>query len=426
MLSVLLDRTARLAADVTIRRSPTLVSAQLRHLAAAVRQRADQPLVIELLDGDRVSFGTCAHVCLRVRDLLGLRALACPSLATLGEAFVDGHIDIDGDMATAISLAEALVDAADAPVIDRASLRPSRHSRHRDRDDIAFHYDVGNDFYRLWLDSRMVYSCAYFRQGDESLEIAQRDKLDHICRKLRLARGERLLDIGCGWGGLVLHAAREYGVHAVGITLSDAQLDWARARIAAEGLADRVEVLGLDYRDLPARFGPAAFDKVASIGMFEHVGLRNLAQYFAAITAVLRDRGLFLNHGITATDVQSRPVGSGVGEFIDRHVFPRGELPHLHVAVREASAQGFEVADVESLRPHYALTLRHWSQRLESNLTRAAVMIDDRRLRIWRVYLAGCAYGFRQGWMNIHQVLLSRQAEPGPTGLPLTREWIYR
>jgi cyclopropane-fatty-acyl-phospholipid synthase len=230
----------------------------------------------------------------------GLKALACPSLAALGEAFVDGHMDIEGRHGHRHLIAEALVDAADAPVIDRASIRPSRHSRHRDRDDIAFHYDVGNDFYRLWLDSRMVYSCAYFRQGDESLEIAQRDKLDHICRKLRLAPGERLLDIGCGWGGLVLHAAREYGVQAVGITLSNAQLDWAKARIAAEGMADRVEVLGLDYRDLPAHFGPAAFDKVASIGMFEHVGLRNLAQYFAAIAAVLRDRGLFLNHGITA------------------------------------------------------------------------------------------------------------------------------
>lgn len=426
MLSVLLDRTARLAAEVAIVRSPKLIGAQLRQLAARLRRAHDLPLLIELPDDDRVAFGDTARVRLRVRNLSGLRALACPSMAALGEAFVDGHIDIDGDMALAIAIAEVLAEAADASVDDRAWSRPSRHWRQRDRGDVAFHYDIGNEFYRLWLDSHMVYSCAYFRPGVDSLDVAQRDKLDLICRKLRLASGERLLDVGCGWGGLVLHAVREYGVQAVGITLSDAQLSFARERIAAAGLTDRIEVLGLDYRDLPQRFGAAAFDKVASIGMFEHVGLRNLAQYFGTIAAVMKDRGLFLNHGITAADVQSRPVGSGVGEFIARHVFPRGELPHLHVVVREASAQGFEVADVESLRPHYALTLSHWSTRLEAKLSAAAALIDARRLRIWRVYLAGCGHGFKQGWMNIHQVLLSRQAKPGLTALPLTRDWIYR
>jgi cyclopropane-fatty-acyl-phospholipid synthase len=272
----------------------------------------------------------------------------------------------------------------------------------------------------------MVYSCAYFRTGEETLDEAQRAKLDHICRKLRLVPGERLLDVGCGWGGLVIHAARHYGVSAVGVTLSKEQHALANERIAAYGLADRVKVELLDYRELPERFGRATFDKAASIGMFEHVGLKNLPKYFSTVSSMLRDRGLFLNHGITAADVENRPVGSGVSDFIEKYVFPHGELPHLHLAVREMSAADFEVVDVESLRPHYAKTLAHWSRRLESRLDEAAQLVSDRTLRIWRVYLAGCSHGFEQGWVTIYQLLASVQRHPGGTGLPLTRDWMYR
>jgi cyclopropane-fatty-acyl-phospholipid synthase len=398
----------------------------LERLAARIAADGGAPLDVALPDGASLNFGLPALVQLRLRDPSLLVELAQPTLASLAEAYVEGRLDILGDMLDALPLAEKLVDAGGSSVAQRVAGLFKRHSPPVDRAAISHHYDVGNDFYRLWLDERMVYSCAYFRTGEENLDEAQRAKLDHICRKLRLAPGERLLDVGCGWGGLVLHAARHFGVSAVGITLSKAQHALARERIAVLGLGDRVSVELLDYRDLPRRFGEASFDKAASIGMFEHVGLKNLPLYFGTVASMLRDRGLFLNHGITASDVENRPVGSGAGDFIDRYVFPHGELPHLHVAVREMSAAQFEVVDVESLRPHYAKTLEHWSRRLEGRLEQAARIVNDRTLRVWRAYLAGCSYGFAQGWMTIHQLLGTVQRKAGPTDLPLTRDWMYR
>ncbi len=394
-----------------------LAGAWLRHRGA--------PLRIVLPDQSRLDLGDPARVTLRIRDRSVLSELALPTFESLGDAYIEGRLDIEGDLLEALPIGERMVAAGGASAAQRALQAWRRHRRGDDRAAIGHHYDVGNDFYRLWLDERMVYSCAYYHTGRELLDEAQLAKLEHICRKLRLAPGDRLLDVGCGWGALVLHAARNHGVHAVGITLSENQAQIARERVAEAGLAGRVEILVMDYRDLPARFGADAFDKVASIGMFEHVGLRNLPDYFGAVAAVLRDRGLFLNHGITASDVESRPVGGGVGEFIERHVFPRGELPHLHLATREISAAGFEIADVESLRPHYAQTLAQWYRRLESRSAEAMRMVPARTLRTWRLYLAGCSYGFQQGWVNVYQILASAHRTPGPTALPLTRDWMY-
>jgi len=400
-------------------------SGRVQQLADVWSLRVDAPLRIVLPDQSRLDLGTPARVTLRIHDRSLIAELAAPTFESLGEAYIEGRLDVDGDLLEALPIGERIVEAGGASVAQRALQSWRRHRRPDDRSAIGHHYDVGNDFYRLWLDEDMVYSCAYYRTGEESIDEAQRAKLEHVCRKLRLAPDERLLDVGCGWGALVLHAARHHGVRAVGITLSENQARFARERVAEAGLDGQVEILLMDYRDLPSRFGADAFDKVASIGMFEHVGLRNLPDYFAAIAAVLRDRGLFLNHGITASDVDSRPVGSGVSDFIGRHVFPHGELPHLHLAVREMSAAGFEVVDVESLRPHYARTLAQWYRRLESSSREAMRLVPARTLRTWRIYLAGCSYGFQQGWINVYQLLGSLGRRPGTTELPHTRDWMY-
>lgn len=401
------------------------IAHRVRQLADEVRAHGGQPLDILLPDGSHMNLGLPPQAVLSVHDPDVLSELAHPTLGTLAEAFINGRIDVDGDIMTAIVAAERLANAAGSPVTSRIDAAPSDHPPHQDRADIQHHYDVGNDFYRLWLDERMVYSCAYFETGEETIDVAQLAKLDHICRKLRLSPGERFLDIGCGWGGLVIRAAEHYGVRAVGITLSESQFALARERIRQAGLEGRADVLLLDYRDAPAHFGEHSFDKVASVGMFEHVGLKNFPVYFATIRRLLRDRGLFLNHSFTSSDVEGRPVGSGVSDFIDTYVFPNSELAHLHTMIREMGAQRFEIYDVESLRPHYARTLALWSQRLERQLDAARPIVGEKTLRIWRAYLAGTSLGFHRGWMNVHQVLASLQETEGPTELPLTRRWMY-
>jgi cyclopropane-fatty-acyl-phospholipid synthase len=396
--------------------------ARIEKKLAELRSRGELPLAIELWNGKRYALADTARVTLRVPGASALKYLADPDLARLGEAYVEGRIDVDGPIDEALRTAEALVRSWGGERKGRLPLLRLRHSRARDAEAIRYHYDVSNDFYRLWLDERMVYSCAYFRTGEESLEQAQLQKLDHICRKLRLQPGERFLDIGCGWGALVLRAAEAYGAQATGITLSRNQHALANERIRAAGLQDRCKVLLLDYRDLP---GEGVFDKVASVGMFEHVGLKNLPAYFGAINRLLAAGGVAMNHGITSVDPDSREVGLGAGEFVEKYVFPHGELPHLSLAIREMSAAGLEVMDVETLRLHYAKTLAHWSKRLEASLDAARVHAGDRRLRIWRLYLAGCAHAFERGWVTIHQVLAVKPADPALNPLPWTREYVY-
>jgi cyclopropane-fatty-acyl-phospholipid synthase len=293
------------------------------------------------------------------------------------------------------------------------------HSKAENRDAIHFHYDVSNDFYALWLDRAMVYSCAYFENSAVDLDTAQVAKLDHICRKLSLQPGESFLDIGCGWGALVIHAAQRYGVRAHGVTLSPQQLKVAQERIAQAGLTDRVSVELLDYRDLP---GESVYDKVASVGMFEHVGLKNLPVYFSTVHRLLKPHGLFLNHGITHnSEGWQRSMST---EFINRYVFPDGELDNISNIQHAMERAKFEIADVEALRPHYALTLRHWVARLEHNHERALQYVNEATYRVWRLYMTACALEFESGDIGIYQVLATKRAQ-GSLPVPLTRRYMY-
>jgi cyclopropane-fatty-acyl-phospholipid synthase len=300
-----------------------------------------------------------------------------------------------------------------------------KHSRDRDLEAVRSHYDVGNDFYSLWLDRSLVYSCAYFPTGSEDIDAAQRAKLDHLCRKLRLSPGERLLDIGCGWGGLIRHAAANYGVEALGITLSERQAALARERIRADGLEHRCRVEVRDYRDFPPG---TTFDKVVSVGMFEHVGRAELPTYFRQAACLTKPGGLFLNHGI----VRARDHDEGwrrwlrhmlwrEGKFIDRYVFPDGELVPLDEAVRNAEGAGLETRDVETLRDHYALTLRQWVRRLESARDAAEKLVGAQAYRVWRLYMAASAHAFACGKLSLAQVLLWRPDEHGRVEIPRTR-----
>jgi cyclopropane-fatty-acyl-phospholipid synthase len=381
------------------------------------------PLAVELWNGKRYQLSRDTPVTLRIPGAGALKYFIGADLAKLGEAYVEGHIDVEGPIREVLRVAEGLARFLGG---DKKGRRPrllNLHTKQRDAKAIAYHYDVSNEFYALFLDREMVYSCAYFKTGDEDIHAAQAQKLDHICRKLRLEPGDRFLDIGCGWGGLARWAAKHYGVDATGITLSRNQHKLANERIAADGLADRCRVLLQDYRDVP---GEGVFDKIASVGMFEHVGLKNLPVYFGAIARLLKDGGIAMNHGITAMDPDSRAVGLGGGEFIGKYVFPHGELPHISLALREMCAAGLEVMDVETLRLHYARTLWQWSARLEERLAEARRHTDEKRVRIWRTYLAGCAHAFEKRWVTIQQVVATKTLDPRANPLPLTREHLYR
>lgn len=379
-----------------------------------------------------------------------------PSELRICEAYIRGDFDLEGDIEGAAALAGAIRDRVASPAAVARLARTllllptpaatvsaevqrrdapatgsgARHTPERDAEAVRSHYDVGNDFYRLWLDERMVYSCAYFERPDVGIDAAQQAKLDHICRKLRLSPGETLLDVGCGWGGLIMHAAQRYGVKATGVTLSLEQAALARERIQEAGLESQCTVEVRDYRHLPP---DVSFDKIVSVGMVEHVGRGQLPTYFERLYGMLKPGGLLMNHGIVHAaegEKQSllRRIGGrlwGEDAFIDRYVFPDGELPTLAEVIAPAECAGFETRDVEILREHYAMTLRHWVGRLERAHNTAVAMVGEETYRIWRLYMSASAYGFASGRLSLAQTLLAKPDAHGSVRIPLTRADIY-
>ena len=417
-----------------------------REVLALVRRAlpADGRVELVLAEDPPAGRSAAARIVIAGPDALA-RVLWPPSTDALGEAYLRGDVDIEGDIWAAIDagrsfdlrrlgrslprLARLGVELRRGATPGRrlrrtARLRGRRHSMARDMAAVRFHYDVGNEFYSLWLDRRLAYSCAYFETPETSLDAAQEAKLDLICRKLRLEPGMRFLDIGCGWGSLVIFAAERYGVDVTGITLSVPQATWATEEIRRRGLEGRARAVVRDYRELPE---PEAFDAVASGGLFEHVGRERLAEYFGAALNAVRPGGLCLNHGIatTATGDRFRPrwLRVGDGGFVGRYVFPDGELVTVEDAIGFARSAGFELIDVQRLRPHYALTLKAWVERLEAAAGHVHELVDEEVFRTWRLYMAAARRGFEEGSLDVAQLLLARPGADGPAQLPLRPWW---
>ncbi len=393
--------------------------------------------------------GGAADLTLTLTHPGALRAMLLPpGELTLGEAFLGGDFGVEGDLVSLLAQVEHLQDLSLGQWLSilrqawrlprtkprrqyQEGRRPSQlsgreHTRERDRQAVTYHYDTGNDFYALFLGRWMAYSCAYFATAATGLDTAQAAKFEHICRKLRLQPGERLLDIGCGWGGLVVYAAQRFGVQATGINLSRPQIDYGRNWIREAGLEGQARIELLDYRDVdPGQ----PYDKIVSVGMVEHVGRDKLVEYFQAAYRALRPGGLFLNHAIGThrrrPDSWLERTFLQRGRFSQSYVFPDGELVWISDMLRAAEQCRFEVRDVESLREHYALTLRRWIANLEAQHEAAVALTDERTYRVWRLYMSAAAHGFDSGNTNVYQALLSK-TDAGRAELPLARDDIYR
>ena len=368
-------------------------------------------------DGSNRVFGTGDDFTIHFKTREVLRRVLLDTSIGFGEGYMSGEIEVEGDLQQVVRIGLTTGNFSEGKKKSLlGTIRETimeRNTRRADKKFISYHYDLGNDFYKLWLDPKMVYSCAYFKNDNASLEQAQLEKIRLCCQKLQLQKDEQLLDIGCGWGSLLLAAAKEYGIQGVGITLSREQLEYGRQQIAREGLQDRVRLEYLDYRDLPQLH--QTFDKVVSVGMFEHVGRSNMKLFIENAREVLRPAGLFLLHTIGKT------VDEPTNGWIRKYIFPGCYLPDLGSIMNNCTSMGLNFIDCENMRLHYSKTLDSWRERFEKNETRIRSMFDDRFIRMWRFYLAGCSAVFRYGGAHLFQLLFSAGVR---NDLPLTREWM--
>lgn len=422
------ERLARTMADHVVsthgflsRRRPPVVASTARRLVERMfHDRTEKRFAVRLWDGTELAWGAERDFTLVFRGRATFASLlATRDASEFARAYVDGRLDIEGDVDAATRLTSDLRTDKAHPLAAFVHPLQGIASRLRtagdDARDVRAHYDLPDDFFRLFLDGRMVYSCAYFADPAQSLEEAQERKLDLVCRKLQLRPGDSFLDVGCGWGALVLWAAMHYGVLAHGITLSKNQAEAARDAVARAGLSGRVTIEQLHYGDLPE----SSFDKIASVGMIEHVGLPNYRAYFDRLWRALRPGGLLLNHGITLPP--GSPWHAG-GPFILSQVFPGADIVDLARTLAVMEQQGFEILDVQSLRPHYALTLREWGRRLTMRRAEAARRVSDRTLRTWDLFLPGCRRAFAENLVSVHQCLAAKTERSGAWKAPLTRE----
>ena len=399
------------------------------------------PMAVVLPGGRRIGPADAA-LTLRLNHLSLLGHIAAGQIGKVGQDYVEGRLDFDGAMRDLTAIAAQMIsadptrgEAGAAPLawwreVVRGARSRARHQVNADAVQVQFHYDVSDEFYALWLDPRRVYSCAYFRDAGMTLAQAQEAKLDHICRKLMLKPGERFLNINAGWGGLLMWAAENYGVQAHGITLSKNQHAHVSQLIDRHGLQGRVTMQLIDYRELPE---DRPFDKIASVGMFEHVGRAQLPDYFAKVYRLLKPGGLLMNHGITAGGTRNDQLGAGMGDFIERYIFPGGELLHVSHVLKVMSEAHLEPLDLENLRPHYARTLWGWSDALEAQLEAARQVTREAVVRAYRLYLAGSAMCFEQGWISLFQMLAVRSSGDTAEGplrgaqseFPFNRGYMY-
>jgi cyclopropane-fatty-acyl-phospholipid synthase len=403
------------------------------------------PVALQLPEG-KVVGAKDALVKLDFSSWTSLARLKAGEIGALGEEYVEGKLNIHGRMRDVMKVVSGMLpgnpvesDTGWFSNLLRRAKSMAAHTHARDAAQIQFHYDVSDAFYELWLDARRVYSCAYYIDATMTLAQAQEAKLDHICRKLMLKPGERYLDIGSGWGALLMWAAEHYGVDATGITLSKNQHAHVQKLIDDKGLSGRVRVELRDYRDLPEE---QPFEKISSVGMFEHVGRANMTRYFEKILRLLVPGGLVMNHGITAGGLENSQLGAGMGDFIEKYIFPGGELLHVSTVLEHMSRAGLEMLDTENLRPHYARTLWDWSDTLETKLDTAREVLArdggeeraEKTLRAYRLYLAGSAMSFEQGWISLHQMLAARPSGDLAQGrlkgaqsvYPFKRDYIYQ